>query len=110
MVNEDFHYGAIIKMDFDPQAGHEQAGWRPAIIVSNDYLNQHSNMIMVCPITHTNRDHPFHVALDESTQTDGFILCEQVKMLDLYARNARYIEDAPSNIIDEANRIIRQFL
>ncbi len=108
--DDDFHYGAIIRMDFNPQAGHEQAGWRPAIIISNNYLNKHSNMVMVCPITHTNRDHPFHVRLDNRTKTDGFILCEQAKMLDIHARRAKYIEDAPEEIINEANEIVKQFL
>ena len=70
-------------MNFDPQAGHEQSGWRPALIVSGDMLNLHSNMVMVCPITNTNREHPFHIPLDERTETTGFILCEQAKMLDL---------------------------
>lgn len=97
-------------MNFDPHAGHEQAGWRPAIIISKDLLNRHSNMVLVCPITHTERSHPFHIPLDENTTTDGFILCEQAKMLDIYARNAVYIEDAPSNIVNEANELIKQFL
>lgn len=110
MVNDDYHYGAIIKLNFSPQAGHEQAGWRPAIIVSNDFMNRHCNMVMVCPITHTNRDHPFHIPLDNSTKTDGFILCEQVRTIDVYARSAKYIEDAPSKIVDEANKVIREFL
>lgn len=110
MVNDEFHYGAIVKMNFDPQAGHEQAGWRPALIVSKDTLNKHSNMIMACPITNTDRKHPFHIPLDGSTVTNGYILCEQAKMLDIPARNGKFIEDAPSKIVDEANQLVRQFL
>lgn len=110
MVNPDFHFGAIIKMDFTPQAGHEQAGWRPAIIISSDMLNRHSNMIMVCPITHTNRINPFHIEVKGTEKTDGFILCEQAKMTDVYARGAEFIEDAPKEIAQEARTIVKQFL
>ena len=110
MVNEDFHFGAIVKMNFTPQAGHEQAGWRPAIIVSNDVLNMHSNMIMVCPITHTDRGNPFHIKLNGTEKTDGFIMCDQLKMADINARHATYIEDAPQEIAEEAKELIKQFL
>ena len=48
-------------MDFNPQQGHEQMGKRPALVLSNNILNNHSSLILVCPITNTNKEHPFHV-------------------------------------------------
>ena len=78
-----FEQGDIVYLDFDPQSGHEQKGRRPALVVSNDLFNRVSSLTMVCPITHTDRGHPFHLRLDERTRTDGVILCDQARMLDL---------------------------
>ena len=75
--------GDIVLLDFTQQSGHEQAGRGPALVVSNDFFNNVTNMALVCPITNTVRFFPLHVALDERTLTTGSILCEQVKSLDL---------------------------
>lgn len=108
MVN--YKQGDIIIMDFNPQSGHEQNGRRPALILSNDILNQHSSLALVCPITNTNKKHPFHVELDERTQTTGVILCDQAKMLDLKARNAQTKEECPEDIWNEAKNLFISFL
>lgn len=105
-----YKQGDIIFMDFNPQSGHEQSGRRPAVVLSNDILNQHSSLALVCPITNTNKKHPFHVELDERTQTTGVILCDQVKTLDLKARNAQRKEECPEDIWMEARDIIISFL
>ena len=97
-------------MDFDPQSGHEQKGKRPAIVLSNDVLNTHSSLVLVCPITNTNKKHPFHIELDERTQTTGVILCDQAKMLDVTARNAKFKEKCPEGIWNEARELIISFM
>lgn len=102
--------GDIITLNFNPQTGHEQSGRRPAIVLSNDILNHHSSMALVCPITHTNKHHPFHIELDDSTQTDGVILCDQAKMLDVTAREARFKEKCPKHIWAEARDLVISFL
>ena len=102
--------GDIIKISFDPQHGHEQAGYIPALVISNDEFNARTNLAIVCPITNTNKKHPFHVELDERTQTTGVILCDQVKTLDLKARNAQRKEKCPEDIWMEARDIIISFL
>lgn len=104
------NYGDIINLDFNPQAGHEQKGRRPALVISNDILNEHSSMAMVCPITNTDKKHPLHFPLDERTTTTGVVLCEQAKMLDMRARKAEKIEDAPSDIVNEVCEIVRSFI
>ena len=81
-----FEQGDIVYLDFDPQSGHEQKGRRPALVISNNLFNRVSSLTMVCPITHTDRGHPFHLRLDERTRTDGVILCDQARMLDLNSR------------------------
>ena len=104
------NFGDIVYLNFNPQAGHEQAGRRPALVISNDILNQHSSMAMVCPITNTNKRHPLHVPLDERTSTTGVILCDQAKMFDMKARKAELIEKAPTDIIEEARDIVKSFI
>ena len=98
--------GAIIKINFDPQKGHEQAGYRPAVIVSNDFFNQKTNLTIVCPITNTNNRFPLHVPLDDRTQTTGVILCEHIKSVDLEARPYSVIEHLPKDLLDKVLNII----
>lgn len=100
----------IIIMNFNPQQGLEQNGRRPALVVSNTLLNEHSSLIMVCPITNTDKSHPFHVNLDDSTSVKGVILADQAKMLNVRARDARFVEKCPEYIWMEAIEIIKNFL
>lgn len=97
-------------MDFNPQKGHEQAGRRPAIILSNNLLNEHSSLILVCPITNTDRGNPFHIKLNDCTVTTGVIMCDQVRMLDIKARNAKFKEKCPKEIWEEARDLVKQFV
>lgn len=106
----DFKQGDIIIMNFQPQKGHEQNGRRPALVLSNDVLNNHSSLAMVCPITNTNKKHPFHIELDCRTKTTGVILCDQAKMLDVKAREAIYKEHCPDEIWMDARDLVASFL
>jgi len=72
MVNQ----GDIIKVCLDPQLGSEQAGFRPAVVVSNERLNRVSRVILACPVTNSIRNYPTHVLLPESLSTTGEIMCE----------------------------------
>lgn len=105
-----FEQGDIVYLDFDPQSGHEQKGRRPALVVSNNLFNRVSNLTMVCPITHTDRGHPFHLRLDDRTKTDGVILCDQARMLDLNSRRVSFEEKAPADIVAEAVDLIHGFI
>lgn len=102
--------GDIVFLGFDPQAGHEQKGRRPALVVSNNTFNRFTNMAIVCPITNTNRGFPLHVSLDGRTKTTGAIMCEQVKSLDIAARKAVFIEQAPKDVLEEAVDIMIGFV
>ena len=73
-------------------------------------LNEHSSLIMVCPITNTDKSHPFHVNLDDSTSVKGVILADQAKMLNVRARDARFVEKCLEYIWMEAIEIIKNFL
>jgi len=102
--------GYIIWLDFDPQAGYEQKGRRPALVVSNDSFSISSRYAIVCPITTTVKNLRFHVELDSRTQTIGVILCEQVKSIDIRARNYKFIEVIPKDILLNVIRTINSFL
>lgn len=80
------------------------------MVVSNTLLNEHSSLIMVCPITNTDKSHPFHVNLDDSTSVKGVILVDQAKMLNVRAGDARFVEKCPEYIWMEAIEIIKNFL
>jgi len=105
-----FEQGDIVYLDFDPQAGHEQRGRRPALVVSNNLFNRVNSLTMVCPITHTDRSSPFHLRLDDRTKTDGVVMCDQVRMLDLNSRGASFVEKAPADILAEAVDLIVGFV
>ena len=93
--------GVLIALTFDPQAGHEQKGRRPALVISNNLFNQRTGMAIVCPITNTQRDFPFHVALPEESSVTGFVMVEQVKAVDFRARRARFLEKIPVPVLNE---------
>lgn len=105
-----FEQGDIVYLDFDPQAGHEQRGRRPALVVSNNLFNKVNSLTMVCPITHTDRNSPFQIRLDSRTKTDGVVMCDQARMLDLNSRRASFEEKAPSDILAEAVDMITGFI
>ncbi|MCL1878078.1 MAG: type II toxin-antitoxin system PemK/MazF family toxin [Defluviitaleaceae bacterium] len=103
--------GDIIRLNFNPQAGHEQSGRRPALVISNeDFSRITRTAAMVCPITRTNKRLPFHISLDERTNTAGMILCDQAKIMDIHARNYEFIEQAPPDIVLEVIDTVRSFI
>ena len=98
--------GDIIKVNFNPQKGHEQAGYRPAVVVSNNIFNIKTNLALICPITNTNNKFPLHIPLDNRTQTTGVILCEHIRALDLSARPYSFIEKLPDEILTQVINIL----
>jgi mRNA interferase MazF len=71
-------------------------------VLSNNTLNGHSTLVMMCLITNTNKTHPFHIELDGRTKTTGVILCDQAKMLDIAVRNAKFQEKCPEDVWKQA--------
>ena len=98
--------GTIIKINFNPQSGHEQAGYRPAVVISNNIFNRKTRLSIVCPITNTDNKFPLHVPLDNRTKTTGVILCEHIKALDLNSRTYQIIENLPNDILQNVIDII----
>ncbi|MEA3466355.1 MAG: type II toxin-antitoxin system PemK/MazF family toxin [Thermodesulfobacteriota bacterium] len=98
--------GDFVALNFDPQSGHEQKGRRPAIVISNTLFNHHTGLAMVCPVTNTNRNFPFHVEVPKTSSLSGFIMVEQVKSIDYRQRKIKFIESASVETIDEVLSIL----
>lgn len=98
--------GDFIILTFDPQSGHEQKGRRPAFVVSNTLFNKHTGLAMVCPLTNTNRNIPFHVPVPDQSSLSGYIMVEQIKSIDYTSRKVKFVEKAPQTTLDEVLGIL----
>ena len=75
----------LILLSFDPQAGHEQSGRRPALVISNDGFNQRVGLAIVCALTNTDRQIPFQLPIPAETGLTGFVMVEQVQSMDSHS-------------------------
>lgn len=92
--------GSIIKINLNPNVGHEQAGYRPAVVISNEIFNKKTKFAVVCPITNSDNKFPLHIPLDSRTKTTGVVLCEHVRALDIESRGYNFVEMIPEDILD----------
>ena len=98
--------GDFVWIDFDPQVGHEQAGRRPALVLSNSVYNAPSRLGLFCPITRKSKGYPWEVAISGKTSVTGVVLADQVKSLDWESRRVEFIGKCPARILNEAmNRV-----
>lgn len=102
--------GDIIYLTLDPQAGHEQSGRRPVLVVSRDEFNTRTRLAVICPITNTDRGVPSHIKLGDSCSTTGVVMCEQVKSLDMSARIPEYKDHVTEDILFEVIDTITGFI
>jgi mRNA interferase MazF len=106
MANYIPRQGDFISLTFDPQSGHEQKGRRPALVISHYLFNKATKLAIVCPLTTTDRQIPFHLAVPAGAKVSGFVMVEQVKSVDYGARQAKFIQKAPSEIVEDALSIL----
>ena len=92
--------GDLIWLDFTPQAGHEQRGRRPALVLSPAQYNAKSSLILCLPVTSKIKGYPFEVLLPEGLCVAGAILSDQVRSLDFVARDAEFICKAPRKVVE----------
>jgi mRNA interferase MazF len=93
--------GDLVWLTFDPQAGHEQAGRRPALVLSPKPYNQKSGLALVCPVTSHVKGYPFEVPVPGGCGVKGVILSDHVKSLDWKARRAEKIFRVPPATLNE---------
>jgi mRNA interferase MazF len=102
--------GDVVWLNFTPQAGHEHAGHRPALVVSPASYNGRTGLMLCCPITTRVKGYPFEVALDPGAGTAGVVLSDQVKSLDWRARKATRKGRASQPVTEQALARIRALL
>jgi len=94
--------GDVVWLSFNPNAGHEQAGRRPALVLSSQIYNAKVGLGIFCPISNQIKGYPFEVIIPPGFSITGCILADQVKSLDWVVRQATYIESLPDTIVKEA--------
>ena len=93
--------GDLVWLQFNPQAGHEQAGHRPAVVISTSSYNRRVGLAVCCPVTSQVKGYPFEVLLPQGLGVEGAILSDQIKSLDWRARKARRIGSVPADVLQE---------
>ena len=93
--------GDLVWLQFTPQAGHEQAGHRPAVALSPRSYNQKTGLSLFCPVTSQIKGYPFEVKLPDGLPIKGVVLCDQVKSLDWSARQVRLAARLPAATMDD---------
>ena len=96
--------GDLVWLSFDPQAGHEQAGRRPAVILSPGSYNAATQLAICCPITSKVKGYPFEVEIPAGLAVGGVVLSDQLKSLDWSARKVEFIASLPTRILLEILR------
>jgi mRNA interferase MazF len=93
--------GDIVWLDFNPQTGSEQAGRRPAVVVSPRAYNGKVGLALLCPVTSQVKGYPFEVLLPRDGKVSGAVLADQVKSLDWRARRAEKAGELPKDVMQE---------
>jgi mRNA interferase MazF len=102
--------GDLVWLTFDPQAGSEQAGRRPALVVTPRSYNDAAGLAVMCPVTSRVKGYPFEVALGQSGGVTGVVLADHVKSLDWRARDVTLISHVPDAVLAEARAKLRPLL
>lgn len=93
--------GDIVWLQFNPQTGHEQAGSRPALVISPREYNRRVGLGLFCPVTSRVKGYPFEVVLPPGLEAQGAVLSDQIKSLDWRARRAKLFCRVPAEVLDE---------
>lgn len=102
--------GDIVWLTFNPQAGSEQVGRRPAIVLSPRSYNAKVGLAIFCPITSQKKGYPFEVELPDELAVTGVVLSDQVKSLDWRSRNAQFSCQPPQEVIMDVLRKVATLL
>jgi mRNA interferase MazF len=102
--------GDLVWVNFNPQAGHEQAGRRPVLVLSPGDYHAKTALAIVCPITSNTKPYPFKVLLPEGLPIGGAVLADQVKSIDRAARQLTIAGPAPRSVVVEVQAKIAALL
>lgn len=102
--------GDLVWIDFTPNAGHEQAGRRPALVLSPREYHQRTSFVIVCPVTSTIKGYPFEVVLPDGLPISGAVLADQVRNIDRHARRIEFAGRVPESIVQDVQARISPLL
>lgn len=97
--------GDVVWLNFEPHLGHEQAGQRPALVISPQAYNQKTSLMLTCPITSKIKHYPFEVVI-KTAKFNGVILADQIKSLDWTAREIKFAQKASANTLSRTQELI----
>ncbi|MBQ9840568.1 MAG: type II toxin-antitoxin system PemK/MazF family toxin [Erysipelotrichaceae bacterium] len=107
---QKFKKGDIVVMDLNPTRGHEQSGYRPVVVISNNDYQRRMGLCIVCPITNNTKAFPTHIMLDNRTKTTGCVLCEHIRTVDMTQRSATVVERIPDDLMNKVSEIVKACL
>lgn len=93
--------GDVVWISFNPQAGHEQAGHRPALVLSPEPYNRKVGLALLCPVTNQIKGYPFEVGVPAGLKASGVVLSDQVKSMDWKARRASFLCSLPETVVHQ---------
>ena len=102
--------GDIVWLNFNPQAGHEQAGRRPALVLSPKSYNDRTGLALLCPITTAAKGYPFEVPLPQGGGTTGVVLSDHIKSLDWRAKRANLAGQTTPRVVEQVLKMVGTLL
>ena len=105
-----FNQGDIIKFNFDPTVGHEQSGYRPAVVISRRIFQEKTGQAVVCPITSKSRSYPTRLLIGKENETQGYIICDHIKTIDINVRNPIFSERISESVLDKVLAIAHSII
>jgi mRNA interferase MazF len=102
--------GDVVWLNFNPESVHEQAGRRPAVVLSPQSYNQKVGLAIFCPITNQQKGYPFEVVIPSGLGVTGVILSDQVKSLDWRVRRAEYLSALAEPVLREVMQKLKTLL
>ena len=96
--------GDVVIVNFNPQLGREQAGRRPALVLSPGTYNERVGLAIVCPITNQVKEYPFEVPIPAGLDVTGVVLADHIRSVDWRVRNIRVIHQLPRSIVEDTLR------
>lgn len=102
--------GDLVWLTFDPQAGREQKGRRPALVLSPRAYNDKARLAVACPITSQRKGYPFEVVLPDEAAVHGVVLSDHVKSIDWQERRAEFAGKAPEAVLTDVRERLRPLL
>jgi mRNA interferase MazF len=102
--------GSLVWLEFSPHAGHEQAGRRPAIVLTTASYHELSPLAVICPISSTERGWPMEVRLPQGLTVSGVVMLDQIRSIDRKARHLKIVGRVPRDVLDEIDAKLAPFL